>query len=271
MRANMEAFSRGPDADVTVSAVSANGIPCEWVAGPSPDPWRVVLYLHGGGYVMGSLNTHRQLAGWISKAAGARVLNVDYRLAPEHRYPAAVDDAVAAYEWLLSQGVAPSGIVVGGDSAGGGLTAATLLAIRNRRLPMPAGGVLLSPWSDLTGSSESLGTRGVLQPGGAGGTGLSDMAKQYVGSADPRDPLASPVYADLAGLPPLLIQVGTDEGLFDDSIRLDAAARTAAVEVEIEAYNGQGHVFQALAWSVPEAKQAIVRIGEWVRAHTAQS
>jgi len=217
---------------------------------------------------MGSLNTHRQLAGWIAKAAGARVLLADYRLGPESPFPAAVEDAVAAYQWLLGQGVDAAGVAIAGDSAGGGLTAATLIALRDRGLPMPAAGVLLSPWTDLALTGESLTSRAALDPMIAGAAGVSNMADAYLSGADPRTPLASPLYADLAGLPPLLIQVGTEEVLFDDSIRFDAKARAAGVDVTLEPWNGQVHVFQSFAFMVPEAREAIARIGEFVKART---
>src|SRR5262249_32647074 len=153
MRANMESMtSLMPlPGDVTTEPTRAGGVPAEWVAAPDVDPARVVLYLHGGAYVIGSINTHRDLAGRISRAAGARVLNVDYRLAPEHPHPAAVDDATAAYRWLVEGGQDPARLAIAGDSAGGGLTVATLVALRDQRQPMPAAGVCLSPWVDLEG------------------------------------------------------------------------------------------------------------------------
>ena len=268
-RAGMEAMmARPPDADVACQPVEANGVPCEWITGPGAEQGRVVLYLHGGGYVLGSINTHRQLCGWIAKASNARVLAVDYRLGPENPFPAAVDDAVSAYDWLLAQGVDSSGVAIAGDSAGGGLTAATLLALRDGSKPLPAAGVLLSPWTDLAATGESLTTRAAIDPMIAGASGLENMSANYLGSADAKTPLASPLYADLAGLPPLLIQVGTEEVLFDDSARFDAKARAAGVDVTFEAWNGQVHVFQSFAFMVPEAKEAIAKIGEFVKART---
>ncbi len=269
MRANMESMmGRAPDVDVTTETAEANGVPVEWITAPGSDPGRAVLYLHGGGYMMGSIATHRQLCGWIAKAAEARVLSVDYRLAPEHPCPAAVDDAVAAYDWLRSQGVEPEGIVIAGDSAGGGLTAATLLALRDQGKPLPAAGVMLSPWTDLAATGESLTSRSAIDPMIGGAAALGGMTTAYLGTGDARDPLASPLYGDLAGLPPLLIQVGTEEVLFDDSTRFDAKARSAGVDVTFEPWNGQVHVFQTFAFMVPEAKEAIAHIGDFVKAHT---
>ena len=266
-RQAMESVARGADADVTCTPVSANGVPSEWLDGPGADASRAVLYLHGGGYTAGSLVTHRQLGGWLANAAGVRVLLVDYRLAPEHPHPAAVDDAVAAYQFLLGQGIAPGHVVIGGDSAGGGLTAATLLALRDRGLPQPAGAVLISPWLDLTGSGESMRTRATLDPM-VGAGGLEKSARAYLPQGDLKAPLVSPLFADLAGLPPLLIQVGTHETLFDDSTRFDASARSAGVDVTLEVGNGQVHVWQAFAWLVPEGKAAIASIGAFVKART---
>ncbi len=269
MRKGMEAsFSLFtiPD-DVKSEPVTANGIPCEWITTPGADSGRAVLYLHGGGYVVGSVASHRELCGRISRAAGARVLSVDYRLAPEHPCPAAVDDAVAAYEWLLGH-VPAAGIAIGGDSAGGGLTAATLVAIRDRGLELPAAGVLLSPWLDLAITGESIKTRASLDPMIGGSEGINGMAAWYLGGQDPRTPLASPLYADLKGLPPLLIQVGTSEVLFDDSTRFDAAARSAGVDVTFEAWNEMVHVFQAFAEILPEGQEAIEHLGAFIKART---
>jgi acetyl esterase/lipase len=253
-------------ADVVTEAVSANGVPAEWTSVPGVDSDRVVMYVHGGGYVIGSLESHRELVARIARAAGCRALAVDYRLAPEHPFPAAVDDAVAAYRWLLAQGVEAKCIVIAGDSAGGGLTIAALLAIRDGGIEQPAAGVCLSPWVDLEGTGESMTARHEVDPM-VHKTELLEMASQYLGGADPHTPLAAPLHAELAGLPPLLIQVGTSETLYDDSTRIAAKARSAGVDVTLEEYEELFHVFQAFAM-LPEARDATDRIGAFVRTHT---
>ncbi len=266
MRAGMEAFTTAaplPEG-VDFDPVDAGGVPAEWTraAGTSDD--RVVLYFHGGGYVMGSVATHRGLTAGISRAAGARVLSVDYRLAPEHPYPAAVEDGVAAYRFLREQGVAPGQLALAGDSAGGGLTIATLLALREAGEPLPACGVCISPWVDLTQGGESMETKADEDPL-VGREVLQQMADAYVADGDPRAPTASPCFADLAGLPPLLIQVGTAETLLDDARSLADRAKTSGVDVVLEEWDQMIHVWHAFALLLPEAKQAIDRIGEYLK------
>jgi epsilon-lactone hydrolase len=252
------------DADIKREAVSAGGIKAEWVSAPDADAGRAVLYLHGGGYVIGSINTHRSLAARLSRASKARVLLIDYRLAPEHPHPAAVDDSVAAYRWMLTQGLKPARITIAGDSAGGGLTVATLLAIRDAKLPLPGAGACLSPWVDLEGIGESMTTKAGVDPI-VQKTGLLQMAAAYLGGKDPRTPLAAPLYADLSGLPPLLIQVGTAETLLDDASRLAERARKAGVTVSYEPWESMIHVWHLFAPMLDEGQQAIDRIGEFVR------
>jgi acetyl esterase/lipase len=241
----------------------AGGVPGEWVYAPSARPRRVILYLHGGGYVIGSARTHRGLVARLSAASGARALSIDYRLAPEHPFPAAVEDATAAYRWLLEQGLSPTEIVIAGDSAGGGLTVAALVALRDSGDPLPAAGVCISPWVDLEGVGESMTAKAHVDPM-VRREGLLQMAAMYLAGASPRSPLAAPLHADLAGLPPLLVHVGTAETLLDDSNRLAARARAAGVEVEIERWEDMIHVWHAFAPLLPEADQAIRRIGEYV-------
>jgi acetyl esterase/lipase len=253
-------------ADVTFTAVSANGVPAEWLSAPGADPTRVVMYLHGGGYLIGSLLSHRELAARIGRAAGARALSVAYRLAPEHPFPAAVDDAVAAYRWLLEQGVSAANIVIAGDSAGGGLTVATLVALKDLGEQLPAAGVCLSPWVDLEGLGESMTERDAVDPM-IHKEGLLQTAESYLHGADVRSPLAAPLYADLSGLPPLLIHVGTNETLYDDSTRLVARAKAAGVDVTFEEWPELFHVFQAMAM-LPEAREATDKIGTFVRQRT---
>jgi monoterpene epsilon-lactone hydrolase len=249
--------------EISVEDVRAGGVPAEWVRAPEASAERIVLYLHGGGYVIGSLRTHRSLVSRISAAAGAHALSLDYRLAPEHPFPAAVEDATAAYRWLLSTGAEPARIAVAGDSAGGGLTLATLLALRDAGDPLPGAGVCLSPWTDLEG------TGATARPGAVDDPmirldGLVGMGKAYAGH-DLRHPLAAPLHADYAGLPPLLIQVGTRELLLDDALRVTEKARGQGVDVTYEAWDGMIHVWQTFA-GVPEADEAVEKIGAFVRA-----
>jgi acetyl esterase/lipase len=255
-------------ADVKCEPVNAGGVKAEWVTAPGADAGRAVLYLHGGGYVIGSINTHRDLAARISRAAKARALIIDYRLAPEHPFPAAVEDSVAAYRWMLASGLSASRIAVAGDSAGGGLTVATLVAIRDAKLANPGAGVCLSPWVDLEGLGDSMKTKASVDPM-VQKDALVEMAKHYLAGQSPRSPLAAPLYADLAGLPPLLIHVGTAETLLDDSTRLAERARKAGVKVTLEPWENMIHVFQIFAPMLDEAQQAIDKIGEFIRANAA--
>ncbi|GIW43491.1 MAG: hydrolase [Candidatus Binatia bacterium] len=266
MRAGLEAMAGiAPlPPDVEMMPVDADGVPAAWVKVPESGSGRVVLYLHGGGYVIGSIRTHRDLAQRIARAARARVLLIDYRLAPEHPHPAAVEDSVRAYRWLLAQGVPPASLAIAGDSAGGGLTVATLVALREAGVPLPAAAVCLSPWVDLEGLGESMASKADVDPM-VQRDALLRMAAMYLGGQDPRTPLAAPLYADLRNLPPLLIQVGTAETLLDDSLRLAEKARAAGVEVTLEAWDDMIHVWQAFAAMLPEGQQAIDRIGEFLR------
>jgi monoterpene epsilon-lactone hydrolase len=271
MRAGLEMMVSGLsiDADVSCQPVDAGGVPAEWVVAPGALAERVILYLHGGGYVVGSINTHRDLAARLSRAAAARVLLIAYRLAPEHPHPAAVEDATAAYRWLLANGTSSAQLVIAGDSAGGGLTVATLVALRDAGEPLPAAGVCLSPWVDLEGVGESMTTKAAVDPM-VQREGLTKMAAMYLAGQPPRTPLAAPLHADLSGLPPLLIQVGTAETLLDDSTRLAERARKAGVQVTLEPWEDMIHVWQAFAAILPEGRQAIERIGEFVKLRTQQ-
>src|SRR5215470_7808751 len=253
--------------DVTCEKVDAAGVPAEWVVAPGAAASRMLLYLHGGGYVIGSLTPHRDLAGRLSRAAAARVLVIDYRLAPEHPYPAALEDAVAAYRWLLRHGATPARTVIAGDSAGGGLTVATLVALRDAGDPLPAAGVCLSPWVDLEGIGASMTTKASVDPI-VQQQGLLWFANQYLGSADPRTPLAAPLYADLHGLPPLLIHAGLAETLLDDATRLAERARAAGVNVTLETWEDMIHVWHLFAPMLPEGQQGIERVGEYIRQRT---
>jgi len=250
--------------DLHLEDVTVGGRPAQWVRVTGAREDRTILYLHGGGYVMGSLNTHRELMARLSRSTQARVLGLDYRLAPEDPFPAAVDDAEAAYRWLLEQGAPAAAILIAGDSAGGGLAVATLLRVRDAALPLPAGAVLFSPWTDLTASGESIQTRADTDPMIAP-DGIRETAALYHGASDPRDPFVSPLFADLTGLPPLLVQAGDDEILLDDATRLAANAARDGVSAELQIWPGAFHVFQAIP-SLPEASEALERVGEFARA-----
>ena len=254
-------------ADVGVGRVIAGGVPAEWLRPPGAGP-AVVLYLHGGGYVIGSPRSHRHLAAAIARAAGARALLLDYRRAPEHPFPIAVDDAVAAYRWLLeSAGVAAEKVVIAGDSAGGGLTVATLVAARDAGLPQPAGGACISPWADLTCSLGTYATKAAADPV-VDARLIRRMAEAYLAGRDARTPLASPLHADLRGLPPLLVQVGGAEVLLDDARQLAARAKAAGVEVTLEVWEAMVHVWHWFLPMLDDAQAAIDRIGTFVRHRT---
>ena len=251
--------------EVKVERVTAPAVPAEWLRPPSAASGRVVLYLHGGGYVIGSPRSHRHLAAAIATAAGSSALLLEYRCGPEALFPAAVDDAVAAYRWLLDQGVSAGGIAIAGDSAGGGLTVATLLALRDAGLALPAAGVCISPWVDLTCSGASYATKAVADPI-VKRAGVDEMARAYLGAADRRTPLASPLFADLRGLPPLLIQVGSEEVLLDDSVQLAERARAAGVDTTLEVWDQMIHVWHWFLPLLDEAEEAVAAVGRFAGA-----
>lgn len=244
-------------------STATGGVPTERTTPQGYSGGRVLLYFHGGGYNVCSPATHRGLTSRLALSAAAQVVVPDYRLAPEHPHPAALEDALAVYRALLAEGVRPEQVVIGGDSAGGGLSLATLVSLRDAEEPLPAAGVLLSPWVDLTLSSASLDAHEASDY--CWRRALEVYASNYLGDLDPRHPLASPLYADPTGLPPLLIQAGGSETLLDDSRAYTEHARAAGVEVELEINDGSIHVFQAFAPFVPGATEAIARIGEFVR------
>ncbi len=254
--------------DVNVQPVNAGAVPAEWVVAPNASADRTILYLHGGGYVIGSFATHRGLVARLSRAASARVLQIDYRLAPEHPHPAAVEDATTSYRWLLAAGAMPARTVIAGDSAGGGLTVATLVALRDARQPLPAAAVCMSPWIDLEALGESMTSKAAVDPI-VQRDGLLRMAALYLHGANPRTPLAAPLHAGLAGLPPLLVQVGGAETLLDDAKRLVQQARAAGVDATLDVWNDMIHVWQLFAPMLREGQDAIERIGDFVRRHTA--
>ncbi len=256
---------RLPD-DVTIEPVDAGGVPGEWTRIPGIATDAVLLYLHGGGYVIGSPVTHRNLCATIASGAGIPVLSLDYRLAPEHPHPAAVTDATAAYSWLLEQGFLPSRIAIAGDSAGGGLTIATLVKLRDDGVAQPAAAVAISPWVDIAMTGESMVEFADLDPI-VEPVGLGRMADWFIDGGDKTDPLASPIYADLHGLAPVLIHVGAVETLLDDSRRLHKAIAAAGGRSELVEFPEMVHVFHAFCNLIPEADAAVALVAEFIREH----
>jgi acetyl esterase/lipase len=251
------------DAGTFVDEVTAGGPRALWVDTEGADPDKVVLYFHGGAYILGSADHVVGMLGHLGAAAGSRVLSVDYRLAPEHAFPAAVDDAVASYRWLLDQDIAPADIVVGGDSAGGGLTLALLLALAGEGLPQPAGAIPISPWADLACVADAWRTNAdtdmLLEQ-----QRLTDIGVLYLQGADVSDPLASPVHGDFTGVAPMYIQASGLETLLDDAFAIAAAAARAGVEVSLEVFPRMQHVFQYCTGTMPEADAAVAKLGAWI-------
>ncbi len=267
LRAGFAALAKRypPSTDAVFERVDAPGVRAEWVSLEGGSGQRVVLYFHGGGYCIGSAETHRDLVSRLCRAAKARALSVDYRLAPEDPHPAAVEDGVAAYRWLRKQGVPARSIVVAGDSAGGGLTLATLLALRDAGDALPAAGICMSPVTDLTKEGESMRTKVDLDPM-VNPESSTKYAQMYLGGGDARTSLASPLYASLKGLPPLLIVVGTSEVLLDDSTRFARKAKEEGVSCELEVWEEMIHIWPFFA-ELPEARQAIDRMAAFVGKH----
>ena len=267
VRASWDKFSAAfpPAPDLSYVSVAAGGVPSEWVSAPGADESRIVLYLHGGGYCIGTLSTCRNFAGRTSRAAGARVLTVGYRLAPENLFPAALEDALASYRWLLDQGIPSSRIALLGDSAGGGLAFAVAISLRDAGDPLPAAIVAVGPLTDLAKESPSMKDRAhldpIVTPEGSMGNAL-----RYVGqNGDLKHPLASPLYAALEGLPPMLILVGTHECLFDDSTRFASKAKAAGVPVELDIWEEMIHDWTLFADVLPEGREAIEKMGRYIR------
>ncbi len=253
--------------DVIIESVNAGGVPAEWISAPNALNDLVILYLHGGGYAAGSIKSHEGLAAEVSRESKARVLLIDYRLAPEHVFPAAIVDSTKAYRWLISkEGMLPNNVIIGGDSAGGGLTIATLVKLRDEGDKLPAGAFCLSPWTDLANTGETIQTNADKDPF-VSPTELEEMSKLYSGNKNAKDPLISPLYADLSGLPPLLIQVGTAEILLDDSRRVADRAIEAGVDVQLEIWEDMIHVFAAFGQWAPEGKEGIEQIGKFIQKH----
>lgn len=238
----------------------------EWFLRDGVDSDRVLLYLHGGGYSIGSIDTHRDLICRLAAAAGARALAVDYRLAPEHPFPAQLDDAMRVYDWLLDQGVDPKRVVIAGESAGGGLTLSTLLRARDTDRVLPAGALVISPWVDLEATGGTMRTNHRYDYVSKGA--LDAYAKRFVRPEDLRNPLAAPLHADLSGLPPLLVQAGEAETLLDDSRRLTDRAAAAGVDVELEVEPDMIHAFPLYAPAFAKPREAIQRAGDFMRRVT---
>lgn len=254
----------------SVEPVDIDGIYSEWIMPSNAHAGRTIIYLHGGGYEVGSCTSHRAIVSYVAEACRARTLLPNYRLAPEHPFPAGLEDALNVYRGLLSQGFTPESLIIMGDSAGGGLALATLLSLRDRGDPLPAAAVLLSPWTDLTLTGESVKTRAhaeiVLRFGI-----IESMARKYCGDHDPRHPLISPFYAELHGLPPMLIHVGDCEMLLNDSTRIAEQAQAAGVEATVKVWPGMWHLFHwAAMHNITESKQAIAEIAKFVDAHIGQ-
>ncbi len=268
VRERLDRMSRflKPAIGVSVEATTVNGIDAERLRPKGAPEDKVLLYLHGGAYLIGSCRTHRQLVSHIARAAGINALVPDYRLAPEHRFPAGIEDAVGVYRSLLAEGFKPGDIFIAGDSAGGGLTIATLLSLRHAGVPMPAAAVLLSPFLDVSGSGESATTRADKDPW-FDARDLVVVADNYCANAgELKNPLVSPVFANVAGLPPTFIQVGDDEILLSDSTRFAALMEEAGLEVQLEIWPEMWHVFQLLVGKMPESRKAIKKIGAYLQA-----
>jgi epsilon-lactone hydrolase len=264
MEAALTAIPLPPD--VTTTPGILGGVPVLRIDVAGVDTSKVLLHFHGGVYVLGSARAGAGLAAELGRSAGARVISVDYRLAPEHPYPAAIDDAVAVYRALLEQ--TPSAqIVVSGESAGGGLAMALLLRLKEAGLPRPAASVVLSPWADLTLSGPSMSGKASVDPSVLTPEGLKIRVPDYLGGADRETPDISPIFADLSGLPPMLIQVGSHEILLDDAVRLAANAAAHDVDVRLEVTAEVPHVFQAFAAVLDEGKAALGNVGEFLRTH----
>lgn len=252
--------------DVTATLVDADGVACELVTAPEARDDRLVVHCHGGGYAVGSAESSRHFAARVAKAARARVLVVDYRLAPENPYPAPLDDAVAAYRWALANGPGAERTVVLGESSGGGLTLAMLLRAKNEGLPMPAVAVTLSPWTDLELSGETMVSKASADPLVTASL-LKMLADAYVQGQDKHQPFVSPLYGDFDGFPPLYIQVGTAEILLDDSRRLAQAAERAGVPVVLDVWDDMIHTWQLFAGFVPEGQEAIEKFSSAIAQH----
>jgi acetyl esterase/lipase len=265
-RAQSEKFAAGftTPPGIRIEQGMLGNVPVEWISPDSAHPDRVFFHLHGGGYVLGNPASSRPFTTEFARQARCRVVSVDYRLAPENPFPAAVTDALVAYSALLATDRQPEDIAIGGESAGGGLAVATLIAARNARLKMPAALIAISPWTDLECNAPSLATLAHADPLLNART-LREMAEAYVQSGDPRAPTASPAHADLYGLPPMLIHVGSEEVLLDDAKALERRARVSGVEATLDIWPGMIHVWHMFHPALPEGREAILHLAQFVR------
>ncbi len=251
---------------VTVTAVDAGGVSAEWISPDTANEDSALLYLHGGGYVFGGLDSHRDIACRLAQAAGVRTLLLDYRLAPEYRFPAALEDATAAYRWLLDGGHSADRLALAGDSAGGGLSVALMSQLKSLELPLPKAAVLMSPWADLANTGESV-SRFAAKDAMISPQAVEKFASLYLGDQDPKHPLASPLYADLSGLPPIQVLVGSEEVLLSDSERLVAGIISAGGQADLAVWPKMPHVFPILAGVIPEGRRAVDDMSAFIRRH----
>ena len=269
MREQWDTFLTQHRLAATTEEIHVGGVPCRWVNAPGADGARTIIFLHGGGYQIGSTQSHHNVMARLSAASGVRVLGVNYRLAPEHRFPAPVEDALAVYRGLLEQGFEPSSLSLCGDSAGGGLAVALLTSLREASLPMPASAVLMSPWVDMEARGESFSTQAAFDPV-TQHAAITLMARTYMGrGADLRAPLASPIHADLGGLPAVLVQVSDCEVLYDDAVSLVSRMQASGVEARLSLWPGMVHTFQLFAGRLDEADAALDEAARFLmKSHT---
>ena len=263
-----EVGARPVGADISLESETHEGLPLEWSLAPGGDPSRVLLFFHGGGYCSGSIQSHRGMVTAAGRAAGVRTLAVGYRLAPEHPFPAALEDAAAAYELLLARRFAPRSIAIGGDSAGGGLTLALLISLRDAGRPLPGCGWLVSPWVDLEMTGASIESKASIDPL-LQKSYLEELACAYLAGTDPKNPLASPLHADLSGLPPLFVQVGSAETLLDDAVRIVARAGAADVAAVLEIWPHMIHAWPLWADQLESGRAALASAGAFIRERLA--
>jgi epsilon-lactone hydrolase len=265
---NARFMNRG-QSGVNVNRVNADGIPAAWILPDNAQQNAVILHLHGGGYVIGGIDSHQMMCSVMAKRTGFNLLLPEYRLAPEHPFPAALEDAQKSYHWLLSQGYQPQNIFISGDSAGGGLAVSTVLALREANMPLPAALVCISPWADLTFKGQSHLTQ-IKSEVLLTADKLLNWQRFYTATQDPSNPLISPIYASFHDFPPMLIQVGSNEVLLDDSRLLAEKARQGGANVTLKIWPEMWHVWHAVGELMPESRQAFDEIGEFLKLHAGK-